>query len=293
MVPRRLYPWTVALLVVIGLRIRRPRPRPPSSSPGNVTQDFNPATNPNVIVTPVSSNPLNIGQSQWITNQRLGLGMEHPGHPDLLRCHDRHALRRHQHVQERQRPVSRPFGQANGDPSGTATRYDPAHLGGDKSIALAFAPVSPTSPTQPGTPVVVAGVPADKTTAGTGTDGFTVSTYNATKAANAAWPTSSARPCPSTRATWPSIPRRPIPNWSSRSRTSARFPGLIPSNGFWISAYAGSASTASRAKPTWPGRRSRPMPSRISPSRPPGWPGRWPAALAAWRFRSRRSRVRD
>ena len=48
-----------------------------------------------------------------------------------------------------------PFGQANGDPSGTATPYDPAHLGygtpsSDKSIALAFAPVNPTNPTRSG-----------------------------------------------------------------------------------------------------------------------------------------------
>ena len=44
---------------------------PPIAAPiqftGNVTSDFNPATNPSVVVTPVSSNPLNIGQSSWIT----------------------------------------------------------------------------------------------------------------------------------------------------------------------------------------------------------------------------------
>ena len=47
-----------------------------------------------------------------------------------------------------------PFGQANGDPSGTATPYDPAHLGygtpsSDKSIALGFSPTNPVNPTVP------------------------------------------------------------------------------------------------------------------------------------------------
>ncbi len=34
---------------------------------GNVTSDFNPATNPDVVVTPVSDNPPNTGQPAWIT----------------------------------------------------------------------------------------------------------------------------------------------------------------------------------------------------------------------------------
>src|SRR5262249_6502152 len=53
-----------------------------------------------------------------------------------------------------------------------------AHLGGDKSIAIAFAPINPANPSQPTAPVVIAGVPADKSMVGSGTiDGFTVSQF--------------------------------------------------------------------------------------------------------------------
>lgn len=182
MVPRRLSPWTAALLVLVGLSTPAAHAAPINNT-GFVTQDFNPATNPSVTVTPVSSSPLNIGQSQWITNNGWVSGWSIQ---DIRTYYDSSTDTMYVGVNTfaNKNGQYAPFGQANGDPSGSPTPYDPAHLGGDKSIAVAFAPVSATSPTSPGTPVIVAGVPADKTVAGTGTDGFTVSSYNATTAAN-------------------------------------------------------------------------------------------------------------
>ena len=61
MVPRRLYTWNVALLILLGLNAPAANAAPIEFT-GNVPNDFNPATNPGVVVTPVSNNPLNIGQ---------------------------------------------------------------------------------------------------------------------------------------------------------------------------------------------------------------------------------------
>ena len=136
--------------------------------------------------------------------------------------------------------VNAPFGQANGDPTGTPTGYDPAHLGGDKSIAIAFAPVSSTNPTQPGTPLVIAGVPADKTKAGAGTDGFTVSQYNPANAASGlGYQFGQTLPQFTGNLAYDPTPAHPqleftITNFS-------KIPGLNPSSGFWIEMYAGSA----------------------------------------------------
>ena len=99
MVPRRLYTWNIALLVLLGLHAPAANAAPIEFT-GNVPNDFNPATNPGVVVTPVSSNPLNIGQSSWVTANGWVSGWSHPGHPDVLRHLERHPLRRYQHVQE-------------------------------------------------------------------------------------------------------------------------------------------------------------------------------------------------
>ena len=104
MVPRRLYTWNIALLVLLGLHAATANSAPIQFT-GNVDNDFNPATNPGVVVTPVSDNALNIGQPACDHRERLGLGVEHPGHPDLLQRLDRHALRRNRHVREQQGPV--------------------------------------------------------------------------------------------------------------------------------------------------------------------------------------------
>ena len=149
MVHRRLYPWILAFLVLLGLRSPAAFAVPIQFS-GNVTQDFNPVTNPNVVVTPVSSNPLDIGQSQWITANGWVSGWSIQ---DIRTNYDptTDTLSVGINTFKNANGQYAPFGQANGDPSGTPTSYDPAHLGSDKSIALAIAPVNLTNLSQPGT----------------------------------------------------------------------------------------------------------------------------------------------
>jgi hypothetical protein len=239
MVPRRLYTWNVALLILLGLNA------PAANAAlieftGNVPTDFNPATNPGVVVTPVSSNPLNIGQQSWITANGWVSGWSiqdirtnYNASTDTLDV----GINTFKNSQG----VNAPFGQANGDPTGTPTSYDPAHLGGDKSIALAIAPVNFSNPSQPGTPVVVAGVPADKTVAGTGTDGYTVSTYNAANAANGGLAYSFGTSLPQHMGNLAYDPSPAHPQLEFTIANFSKIPGLHPSNGYWIAAFAGSA----------------------------------------------------
>ncbi len=239
MVPRRLYTWNVALLVLLGLHAPAANAAPIQFT-GNVTSDFNPATNPGVVVTPVSSNPLDIGQYSWITANGWVSGWSIQ---DIRTYYDASTdtLDVGINTFKNSQGVNAPFGQANGDPTGTPTGYDPAHLGGDKSIALVIAPVNSSNPSQPGTPVVVAGVPADKSVAGTGTDGYTVSTYNAAKAANGGLAYSFGTSLPQNMGNLAYDPSPAHPQLEFTIKDFSKIPGLNPANGFWIEAYAGSA----------------------------------------------------
>jgi hypothetical protein len=289
MVPRRLFPWTVALLVLCAVRSPAVSAAPINFT-GFVTQDFNPATNHTVTVTPVSSNPLNIGQSQWITDRGWVSGwsiqdirMSYDPTTDVLSV----GINTFKNANGQYAP----FGQANGDPTGTPTGYDPAHLGGDKSIALAIAPVSLTNPRQPGAPVAIAGVPADKTTAGTGIDGYTVSKYDSTRALSGlAYSFGQTQPQYMGNLAFDTTPAHPQLEFTIKN--FSKIPGLDPSSGFWISAYAGSSldGVAGEAYLSWtkiPANAAQNIPE------PTTWLA-WTLAsgLAAVRFRSRRNRVR-
>ncbi len=54
------------MLVLLGLQAPAANAAPIQFT-RNVPNDFNPAANPGVVVTPVSNNPLNISQAAWIT----------------------------------------------------------------------------------------------------------------------------------------------------------------------------------------------------------------------------------
>ena len=238
MVPRRLYTWNIALMVLLGLLAPAANAAPIQFT-GNVTTDFNPATNPGVVVTPVSSNALDIGQPSWITSNGWVSGWSVQ---DIRTYYDtsNDTLYVGFNTFKNSQGVNAPFGQANGDPTGTPTGYDPAHLGGDKSVALAIAPISTTDPRQPGTPLVIAGIPADKTKSGSGIDGYTLSTYNAATAASGlGYQFGQTLPQFTGNLAYDPTPAHPqleftITNFS-------KIPGLNPSSGFWIEMYAGSA----------------------------------------------------
>ena len=159
MVPRRLYTWNVALLILLGLNVSAANAAPIGFT-GNVANDFDSAANPGVVVTPVSTDAANIGQPPWITANGWVSGW---AIQDIRTYYNTSNDTFYVGIDTFKNPNGQyaPFGQANGDPTGTPTGYDPAHLGGDKSIAIAFAPISSTNPTQPGAPLIMAGVPAE------------------------------------------------------------------------------------------------------------------------------------
>ena len=76
------------------------------------------------------------------------------------------------------------FGDAdgNGNPGGASAQMtaaggiDSPNMGGDKAVALAIAAANPN--TTPTTPIMIAGIPSEKSLAGSGTDGFTVAHFN-------------------------------------------------------------------------------------------------------------------
>ena len=238
MVPRRMCPPCLAILVLLGPGLVAAQATPITFT-GLVANDFDPTTNPNVTVTQVSSDPQSIGQASWITANGWVSGWSTK---DIRTSYDQSSDTLYVGVNTWANPSGQhaPFGQANGDPLGRPTAYDPAHMGGDKSVALAIAPINLTDLAHHGTPLLIAGVPADKSLAGTGTDGFTVSQFDSSPSliglahqfgsqlpqytGNMADPTPSS---PQLEFT--------IPNFS-------KIPNLNPSNGFWVAAYAGSAA---------------------------------------------------
>ncbi|WP_165225112.1 hypothetical protein [Aquisphaera insulae] len=237
MVLRRLFSRTATPLVVMGL-FSAAATAAPISLTGNVATDFS-LSDPLVRKAAVSDNPLTIGQSDWITNRGWVSGWSIQ---DIRLRYDQatDTLQVGFNTFKNASGQYAPFGQANGDPSGTATPYDVAHLAGDKSVALAIAPVNTANVNSPGTPVVIAGIPADKTLAGTGTDGFTVSQYDASKASSGLAYQFGKQLADYTGT----LAYDPSPTHPQLEFTIANFskiPGIDPTQGIWISSYAGSS----------------------------------------------------
>jgi hypothetical protein len=155
---------------------------------------------------------------------------------------------------------------------------------------MAIAPVSLTSPAQPGAPLVVAGVPADKTAVGAGTDGFTVSQYDPTRI-NSGLAYQFGQKLPQFTGNLAFSPSPSHPQLEFTITNFSKIPGLDPTKGFWISAYAGSSldGVAGEAYLSW-----TKIPANAEQNIPE--PTTWLAwtllsGAAAWRFR-RRNRAR-
>lgn len=284
MVPRRLLSWNAALLVLASFAAPRVGAAPIQFT-GNVAQDFNPASNTSVNVTPVSSNPLTIGQSDWITNRGWVSGWSIQ---DIRTSYDATTDTLSVGINTFKNASGQyaPFGQANGDPNGSATPYDPAHLGGDKSIALAFAGINSTNLNQPGTPQIIAGIPADKTASGTGTDGYTVAQFDPSRStAGLAYQFGKSLPQYMGNLAYDPSPSHPQLEFTIKN--FSKIPGLDPKTGYWISAYAGSSldGVAGEAYLAWS---KIPASSEQNIPEPATWLA-WAlvtSGVAAWRFRA-------
>jgi hypothetical protein len=154
----------------------------PITFTGNVANDFNPQTNPGVVVITDSTHendPIHIAQPSWMTESGLVSGWNIKD----LRL-DYNSSTDTMYVGVNTYGVA---GNVDGngtpgipDPRLTASGgTDPANFGGDKSMAVGFAPLTGTFNTMNlPTPVIVAGISGNKAQAGPGLDGFNVATYS-------------------------------------------------------------------------------------------------------------------
>ena len=240
MAPLRSLRWSVAALALIGAR---PVLANPITFTGFVANDFS-ASNPSVLVTPVSSSPLTVGPAPYIVNagQVSGWAVQ-----DVRTSYDAATDTLYVGFNgfNNSKGVPAIFGDADGsgNPGVTSAQMaaaggvNTAHMGGDKSFALAIAPSLASNPSLPGTPVVIAGIPADKSLAGPGTDGYTVSSYvNPTLGLSNSFGTNLAQ----FQGSLAFDPSAAHPQLEFTIKNFSKIPGIDPHQGFWIEAYAGS-----------------------------------------------------
>jgi hypothetical protein len=214
----------------------------PINFTGNVDQDFS-ASDTNVRITPVSNDPLYIGQSQSMSNAGLISGW---AIKDIRTNYDASTDTLYVGIStfSNANGTKAILGDAdgNGDP-GTASAatiaaggLDNPNFGGRESFAIAFAPASATNAAEMGVPALIAGVPADKSVAGSGTAGFTVSNYRNVELGLGYNFGSQLANNSGTMAFNPSAEH---PNVEF-TITNLSQSGIDPTKGFWMTAYAGS-----------------------------------------------------
>jgi hypothetical protein len=232
--------WSVAALALVGAR---PATASPIQLTGNVEKDF-PATSKDVRVIPVNSTPNDVGpspfiaQNGWVSGWAIkDIRTSYDAATDTLSV----GLDTFKDTAGRQAIVGDADG--NGDPGGASPQMQAAHgvdnphLGGHKSVAVAFAPDGKFGSTSPGNPVVIAGVPADKSTAGHGIDGFTVAQY---RNVNLGLGYNFGPTLAGNLGALAFDPSAQHPGFEFTIKNFSKIPGLDPTKGFWISAYAGS-----------------------------------------------------
>jgi hypothetical protein len=162
-------------LIVAALLGTRSVSADPITFTGNVANDFNPATNSSVVVITDSlhqNDPAHIAQPAWMTNEGLVSGWNIKD----VRL-DYNAATDTMYVGVNTYGVAGDVYGGGTPPAGTVGD-NPANFGGDKAMAVGFAPLNGTFSTfNLPTPVIVAGVSGDKTQTGPGLDGFTVAKY--------------------------------------------------------------------------------------------------------------------
>jgi hypothetical protein len=196
-------------------------------------------------------------------------------------------------------------GDPSGNPSGSDPRVAasggsaPANLGGRDSISVEFAAPSATNSNQPGAPLIVAGVPENKSPSYTGLDGFTVAAAGGNPSIqdnygaqiNSAMGNLAFNPSPA----HPDF-EFTIANWS-------QFAALNSNKGFFVSAYAGSPDDAVAGESHIAWARLAPFAQTVTPGNPPPPPPTQPphvpepttvagwslmVAGAAWALRRKR-----
>jgi hypothetical protein len=260
----------------------------PITFTGNVAADF-PSTNPSVIIIPHSDVPDHLAQPAWMTQAGLVSGWN---------IQD---VRLGYNAQTDTLSVGvNTFGIAGDvDGKGNPVMVDPqlaaaggsnaANFGGDKSMAVGFAPASLSStPNNPPPPVIVAGIPGDKTQAGAGLDGFTVAKYapsGTSGGTNYDLVTSFGQALPAGMGNLAFNPTAAHPGFEFTISNFSKLLGANPLNGFYVSAQDGSISSVVTGKDY--------VPSTLIEAQQIPEPTTWIvwAGLAgglAWRFRRSR-----
>ncbi len=185
-------------------------------------------------------------------------------------------------------------GDADGNPTGKPAPQslleglDPASLGGRKSISVEFAAPAGQGGAQVGAPVIVAGVPEDKmTSGGTGTDQFTVASAGSSSSIQVNY----GKQINSAMGSLAFDPSPAHPDFEFTIKNWSQFSTLAGSNGFWVSAFAGSPDdvVAGEGKIPWahipvPGQQTIPEPTTVA-----GWA--LMAGGAAWALRRSRRKT--
>lgn len=165
-------------VIAVALLAARSAAADPITFTGNVANDFNPATNSDVVVIPHSLVPEHIAQPAWMTDAGLVSGWNikdvrldyNPQTDTLYVGVNTFGIAGDVDGKGNPGQVDTQLAQAGGS--------NPANFGGDKSMAIGFALAGATfSATNPPAPAIVAGIPGDKSQAGSGLDGFTVAKY--------------------------------------------------------------------------------------------------------------------
>ena len=232
MVRRVLSIWTLAALACLGVRSASADGLPTFT--GNVPNDFPIAPNNGVteiVDHPMAngqSDPQHVAQSPWITQQGWTTGFEMK---DMRLMYD---------AKTDTLAVGLNYfgiagnGSGNGNPNVTDPRVtaaggvDPPHLGGDKSITVVI------DPTNSGTPAIVAGVPADKSHAGPGIDGFTVAQY---QDSGNGWGYSYGKALPQFTGQLAFDPSAAHPGFEFTIPNFSKIPGIDLSKGFGIGVF--------------------------------------------------------
>jgi hypothetical protein len=120
---------------------------------------------------------------------------------------------------------------------------NPPHIGGDKSISIAFTPV--TAAGVNADPVVVAGVPANKVGSPAGSlDGFNVATVNQSLYNSSGIAQAYGTTLTNNLGSLAYDPSQAHPDFEFTIKNFSTIPGLNAlTNGFYISAYAGTGTT--------------------------------------------------
>jgi hypothetical protein len=241
MVRLRLLPLSLATLALLGARPALASPINPNNFTGNVNNDF-PLTNPDVRVVNVLSNPVQIGQPAWMTQQGLVSGW---ALKDVRASYDANTDVLSVGVGTFNNAQGQPAIIGDADGSGNpavasaqmaaagGVKY--ANLGGHESVSIGFASDSTTHPGQPGPMLVVAGVPAFKTQPDNGFPQFTVA-----QATGGALGYNYGQTLTNNLGSLAFNPSAAHPGFEFTIKNFSKIPGIDPTKGFWISAYAGS-----------------------------------------------------